>query len=298
MVHGQKNVGTEKGPDFLRIMGLKDRIKACGYLCEDHGDIQLPAGGEIPARKKTTKGADFPDRVGFGNKCIAESIYEPLKDPQKFVLTVGGDHSVGIGTISAALKARPDCVIVWIDAHADINTPSTSSSGSFHGMPVGIAMRLDCTSDYQESCEFQWLKDYPTLEPKNLVYIGLRDIDVPERELIKELNIPAYTMHHIDRYGIGAIMEEVVDYVGGRPMHVSFDIDACDPYFAGSTGTAVRGGLTYRESHFVCEMLSATGNLHSLDIVEVNPDQVPGEKHSTGEAAISIVESCLGKSLL
>jgi arginase len=219
------------------------------------------------------------------------------KDDTKFILILGGDHSIAVGSLAAAMKTNPDVVIIWVDAHADINTPSTSLSGYYHGMPLGFAMRLDGADEPY----FQWLNDYPALKPENLVYIGLRDLDPAERVVLKELNIKSYNMSDIDRMGIGRVMKEVVKWVDDRPMHVSFDIDACDPFFASATGTKVRGGLSFRESHFICESLASTNNLASMDIVEVNPELLyvePKSKESTYFAAISLVESCLGRDIL
>jgi len=293
MVFGQKLVGTELAPDALRQNGLQDRIRSIdggSFLVEDLGNLDLPQRSRLGPR------GQFADVIGRGNEIICQKCCEYMSDNSKFVLTLGGDHSIALGSMTAAITARPDTVVVWVDAHADLNTPESSISGSYHGMPVGIAMRLPGWPE--DLNEFGWLNGYGQLDPKNIVYIGLRDLDHFEKKTIKKLGIKAYTMHHIDRLGIGNVMQEVMEYVGGRPMHLSFDIDACDPFFAGSTGTHVRGGLTFRETQYICEVLADSNELGSMDLVEVNPNLSAHSSTDTCEAAITIIESCLGKSLL
>jgi len=259
-------------------------------MVEDLGNVKFPKHSAVGQKQK------YKDLIGECNRILAEKWVEVAKDESKFILLLGGDHSIALGSVAAAMKTNPDAVIIWVDAHADINTPDTSYSGNYHGMPIGFAMRLPGS----EGKFFDWLKEYPILKPENLIYIGLRDVDDAERKLLKELNLKSYDMTDIDRMGIGQVMKEVIQYVDNRPMHMSYDIDACDPFFAGATGTTVRGGLTFRESHFICEALAATNNLISMDIVEVNPvlDVEAKSKESTYYAAMSIVESSLGRDIL
>jgi len=195
-------------------------------MVEDLGNIKFPRRSKLGEQER------YKDLVGECNRIIAEKWIEVAKDDTKFILLIGGDHSIGLGSVAAAIKTNPDVVIIWVDAHADLNTPLTSLSGDYHGMPLGFAMRLEGT----DGPYFEWMKNYPALKPENLVYIGLRDVEEVERNLLKELNIKSYNMSDIDRMGIGRVMKEVVKYVDDRPMHVSYDIDACDPFFAGATG--------------------------------------------------------------
>jgi len=287
---GQKWIGTDVAPDVLRSHGLTNRIRKLGFMVEDFGNMKFPKRSVVGGQER------YKDLVGECNRIIAERWIDVAKDDTKFILLLGGDHSVALGSVAAAMKNNPDVVIIWVDAHADLNTPLTSVSGNYHGMPLGFAMRLEGT----DGPDFEWLDDYPTLKPENLVYIGLRDVDEPERKMIKALNIKSYDMSDIDRMGIGGVMKEVVKYVDDRPMHLSYDIDSCDPFFAGATGTKVRGGLTYRESHFVCEALARTNNLISMDMVEVNPELHVGlkSKESTYFTALSLIESCVGRDIL
>lgn len=175
-----------------------------------------------------------------------------------------------MGTISGVMRAHPDAVVVWVDAHGDINTPETSTSGNIHGMPVsfllGIAGELPKVESGPQP--FSWVK--PVLRPDRLVYIGLRDVDDGEKKILREHNIRAYSMHEVDKYGIGRVVELALAHVnpdGTRPIHLSFDVDALDPTVAPSTGTPVRGGLTFREGHYICEAIAETGLLVGLDIM-------------------------------
>lgn len=169
----------------------------------------------------------------------------------------------GMGTVSGTKKKFPDAAVIWVDAHADINTPLTTDSGNLHGCPISFLLGL-------KGCDIPpfniWLE--PCLAPQDLVYIGLRDIDNGEKRILKDLGIKVFSMHDVDKHGIGRVMEMALGYVGAtRPIHLSFDVDALDPTVAPSTGTPVRGGLSFREGHYICEAIAETGNLVSLDIV-------------------------------
>lgn len=183
-----------------------------------------------------------------------------------FPLTLGGDHSIGAGSLAGILKIRPNTGVIWVDAHADINTPEMSESGNMHGMPVGLLMN-GVGGDPSKIPGFEWLgsedmKD-ARLDSSAIVYIGLRDVDTKEREVLREKGIKTFTMFDVDKYGIGGVMEQTLDYLlkddKDRPIHLSYDIDAVDPILAPATGTAVRGGLTYREAHYVAEATARSG---------------------------------------
>jgi arginase len=181
-------------------------------------------------------------------------------------LTLGGDHSIAMGTVSASLSVYPDLGVIWVDAHADINTTETTDSGNLHGMPISFLMGLG-----EPVKEFEWLK--PCLRRERIVYIALRDVDKGEKLILKENGIKAYSMHDVDKLGIAKVMEQCFEYLGqDTPIHLSFDVDALDPTVAPATGTPVRGGLTFREGHYICEEVFSTGRLVSMDMVEVNPE--------------------------
>lgn len=199
-----------------------------------------------------------------------------------------------MGTVSGTKKRFPDAAVIWVDAHADINTPLTTDSGNLHGCPISFLLGL-------KGCDIPpfnvWLE--PCLAPQDLVYIGLRDIDNGEKQILRDLGIKVFSMHDVDKYGIGRVMDMVLAHVGAtRPIHLSFDVDALDPSVAPSTGTPVRGGLTFREGHFICEAIAETGNLVGLDIVEVNPDlQDKLAAEQTVAIGCSLARAALGETL-
>lgn len=210
------------------------------------------------------------------------------------------DHTIGAGSLAGLLQTHPDAGVIWVDAHADINTPTVSPSGNMHGMP--IAFVVDQLTNHSKVPGLEWMANGPFLPPKNLVYVGLRDVDSGERQIIRDLGIKAFSMMEVDRYGIGKVMEMALDHLCGkslRPLHMSYDIDAVDPILAPSTGTAVRGGLTWREALFVAEAVAESKALVSLDMVEVNPSLVPGSgADATVDMALLLISSALGNRIL
>lgn len=228
----------------------------------------------------------------------------PHAKANRFVLTLGGDHSIGIGSMSGILHARPDTGILWVDAHADINVPRASLSGNIHGMVLAFLMNLENCRSLAPGFDWMNTEGVPCLSPSRLVYIGLRDLDIAERHIIKQLGIRAYTMHEIDKFGISKCMEWSLDYLQGRrvrPIHLSLDIDSVDPAFAPSTGTRVNGGLSYREAYYIAEATAATGVLSSMDLVEVNPSlggNIEGASERTVNMANGLIASALGNKIL
>lgn len=241
-----------------------------------------------------------PRAVSAVTKQLSSQVYEHAREG-RFVLTLGGDHSIAIGTISGTAKAtrerlNREIAVIWVDAHADINTPETSDSGNIHGMPVAFLTGL--AKDDKDK-PFGWLEDIHKLNVNKLVYIGLRDVDRGEKKILRENNIKAFSMHDIDRYGIGKIMDMALGWIGSdTPIHLSFDVDALDPQWAPSTGTPVRGGLTLREGDFIAECVHQTGSLIALDLVEVNPSLEEHGAQETVRAGCSIVRCALGDTLL
>ena len=271
-----------------------------------------------------------PLSVSAVTKKLSAQVYEHAA-AGRLTLTLGGDHSIAIGSISGAAKAIRERLgrsmnVIWVDAHADINTPETSGSGSIHGMPCAFL-----TGIANPDPIFSWIKELchegSTIEANRLVYIGLRDVDIPEKQILRKYNIKAFSMHDVDRWGIGRCMEMALEYLAGfdrpdlkavrgeervgggyiyeglGPTYLSFDVDALDPMWAPSTGTPVRGGLTLREGDFICECLHATGALVGMDLVEVNPTapgytaDSPGAE-ATIRAGCSLIRCALGESLL
>lgn len=293
MTYGQPFVGTDSSPSLLREAGLREHLSALGWRVEDLPDLdfsQLSSAGASPNPK-----AKNLSQVAKGNQMLQEVVESKMMEG-RFPLVLGGDHSIGIGSLAGILCVRPETGVLWIDAHADLNTPAISESGNMHGMPLGLLVE-GVTSDPLPGLE--WLASVPKLRPEALVYVGLRDVDPLERMLIQELGICAFTMHEIDRYGIGHVMELALEHLAGRPLHLSYDIDAVDPLLAPATGTTVRGGLTYREAHYVAEAAARSGNLASAEVVELNPTLSHDEgAKETVELGLQIITSLMGKSII
>lgn len=264
-------------------------------------DNKVHAYGDLmPSEDPEHRRMKNPRAVSAVTKKLSSQVYEHAREG-RFVLTLGGDHSIAIGTISGTAKAvrerlGRDMAVIWVDAHADINTPETSDSGNIHGMPVSFLTGL--ATDTAEN-PFGWITEDQRISPAKLVYIGLRDVDRGEKKILKDNNIKAFSMHDIDRHGIGKVMDMALGWIGrDTPIHLSFDVDALDPMWAPSTGTPVRGGLTLREGDFIAECVHETGSLVALDLVEVNPNLEAHGVSETVRAGVSIVRCALGDTLL
>lgn len=231
---------------------------------------------------------------------------------KKLVITLGGDHAIASGSVSGILSVYPLVRVLWIDAHGDCNIPETSPGGNYHGMAAAHIMKL-----FKKSIPFfYWMEEVPCLPVDRIAYIGLRDLDEGEKNILKQNNIACYTMRDVDKYGISKVVEMAlsrIDPEGNNPLHISFDIDSCDPSVSPGTGTKARGGLTYREAHYICESLAETNRLVGADLVEISPlmdkqeedacmhgDQLPIKPNTTQTVrfGIELLGSLLGKSIL
>lgn len=300
---GQCKPGVDAAPSALIESGLLTQLREeLGYKL--HGDDTVHLYTDlVPKDDPPHRNMKNPRAVSAVTKRIAEQVYSHAKEG-RLVLTLGGDHSIAIGTIGGTAKAirerlGRDIAVIWVDAHADINTPETSGSGNIHGMPVSFLTGL-ATEEREEF--FGWLGPDNLISVKKLVYIGLRDVDAGEKRILRENGIKAFSMFDIDRHGIGRVMEMALGHIGtDTPIHLSFDVDALDPMWAPSTGTPVRGGLTLREGDYICECVHETGSLVAVDLVEVNPSLAPSNDigaHETVRAGCSLVRCALGESLL
>lgn len=294
---GQSHRGVRLAPQTLRDAGLATVIAELGHELVDKQDLNLPTHDMVAATEvESSHGLSrlrYALPIGEACRQICEAVEEATKPPENFCLTLGGDHSVAFGSIHGVFKARPDMSLVWVDAHGDFNTPETSPTGNLHGMPLAaltgyVKTGLPC---------FEWLERGPHLDPKRVVLVGVRSLDSGERRMLKEAGITVFTTKEIDRYGIGRVMEQVLEVVepDKRPLHVSFDIDAMDPLEAPGTGTRVRGGLTYREAHYILESLSDTKKLGSMDLVEIDP--VLDTNNQTSALGVELIASALGKAI-
>jgi arginase len=281
--------------------GLVDQLKD-DLEYELHYDGQVHSYSDLmPKNDPEYRGMKNARAVCAVTKKLSSQVYDHASKG-RFVLTLGGDHSIAIGTISGTAKAirerlGRDMAVIWVDAHADINTPEVSDSGNIHGMPLAFLTGL--ATEKKQDNPFGWIKEDQRVSVKKLVYIGLRDVDRAEKKLLREHGIKAFSMHDIDRHGIGKVMDMALGWIGSdTPIHLSFDIDALDPMWAPSTGTAVRGGLTLREGDFIAECVHETGSLVALDLVEVNPSLEQQGAAETVRAGVSIVRCALGDTLL
>lgn len=284
--------GVDMGPSALRIAGITRKLETLGYTVTDEGDIPVHA---LEIGEEGSSNLKFLTEIARATTILAERVESAL-DANRFPLILGGDHSMGIGSlggVAAHCKREGKRLgVVWIDAHADMNTPETTPSGNIHGMPLAVAMGLGHPK----------LKaiggDFVKVQPENVVIIAARDLDVGEVELIKRLNLSAYTMFDIDKRGIYPIIAEVVEKLRHQVdhLHVSFDLDSVDPLVAPGVGTPVPGGLSFREAHFVMEYLAETQMVGSLDVTEVNP--ILDTRNSTAVFATEVVSSCMGKRIL
>ena len=242
MTFGQPYVGTDFGPKLLRKAGLLKCLASIGWRVHDNGDLDFESVAKSTKMSKNNPKAKNSLIVGKGCEMVANAVIEAIDDGT-FPLLIGGDHSIAAGSLAGLLKARPNTGVIWVDAHADLNIPELSDSGNMHGMPVGLLMK----GMVKENCMvegFEWLdseemKDV-RLNPDSIVYIGLRDVDANERVILREKGIKSFTMFEVDKYGIGGVMEQTLDYLlekdPDRPLHLSYDIDAVDAEIAQATG--------------------------------------------------------------
>ncbi|CAG5129633.1 unnamed protein product [Candidula unifasciata] len=263
---GQPRTGAELGPGALREAGLVSQLESLGNHVIDFGDVEL----EPVSRDEPVMGVKNPLAVGTANKKLSDAVTKLLKQNQS-IITLGGDHSMAIGSIHGHAQVEPDLVIVWVDAHADIHTPLTSPSGNIHGMPLSFLARE--LQDYVPDLPgFDWCS--PCISVHDIAYIGLRDVDPAERAIIEKFGICSYSMQEVDKFGIREVVDRALqqlDPSGTRPIHLSFDVDGMDPSLTPSTGTPVPGGLSLRETLYLAEKIAETGRLSVLDVAEVNP---------------------------
>ncbi|CAL8302017.1 unnamed protein product [Boreogadus saida] len=289
---GQKRRGVEHGPKFIRDAGLLERLSNLDCPVHDLGDLTF----HHPEKDDTCMQVRFPRTVGRANQLLAGAVSSAVGAGHTCVM-LGGDHSLAIGSVEGHSRQCPDLGLIWVDAHTDVNTPATSPSGNLHGQSVAFMLK-ELQDKMPDLPGFSWMK--PFLSSRDLVYIGLRDVDPGEYYILKTLGIQYFSMRDIDRLGIQRVMEETLDHLlarSQRPLHLSFDIDAFDPSLAPATGTPVNGGLTYREGIYITEEIHNTGLLSAMDLVEVNPLQGASRAamEATAALAVDVIASSLGQ---
>ncbi|XP_054622708.1 arginase-1 isoform X2 [Dunckerocampus dactyliophorus] len=264
--------------------------KSC--VVKDYGNLTF----EELASDEPVGSVKFARAVGSANRRLSEAVQAVKREGHTSVM-LGGDHSLAIGSIHGHAAAVGELSVVWVDAHADINTPLTTPTGNMHGQPVSHLLH-ELRSKIPVLPNFSWLKS--CVHAKDLVYIGLRDVDPEEHYILKLLGVKVFSMTQVDRLGVARVMEETCDFLSGRvkkPIHLSYDIDAIDPSVTPATGTPVVGGLTYREGIYISEHLSQTGLLSGVDMVEVNPlrGHTEQEVQSTTRTAVDLLLACFGR---
>lgn len=282
---GQMRRGVDMGASAIRYAGLPARLQNLGWHVTDMGNIRIPdmlsqPHDDIPNAHNSTAVA-----------AIAQQAYEAMQrtiDSNQIAVFLGGDHSCAIGTLAGSITRPQRTGIVWVDAHADFNTPDTSPSGSIHGMVVSSVMGM-CPPPLQIGTTH--------LMPDQIVMIAIRDLDREERIALRQSGITVYTMRDIDEYGIAAIMRKTLEHFAEiEAIHVSFDMDSLDPTVAPGVGTPVSGGLSVREAHLIMEVLHDTQKVVALDLVEVNP--ILDQFNQTAELAVDLAGSLFGQRIL
>jgi len=289
---GTSRRGVDMGPSALRIAGIEEKLKNIGCRVKDHGDIPIKMRESLPEADPKLK---YLEEIVRASEVLAAKVEKSLAR-NHLPLSIGGDHSMAIGSIAGAAsfcrKNAKTPGVIWIDAHTDMNDETTTPSGNIHGMPLAAALgrgdrRLTHLMGFA-----------PKVEPQNCALIGIRSIDAMEKEIIKRLDLQVYTMSDIDKKGVDFIITRVLDRLKKNVghIHVSFDIDSVDPSVAAGVGTPVAGGLTYRETHFIMESIAECGCLASLDIAEVNP--ILDNRNQSAEFAAELAASVMGKRIL
>lgn len=282
---GQARRGVDMGPSAIRYAGLKGRLRALGYDVKDGGDVTVPVRDTLPEEG----GMSFLEQVVK----VCEQVYGLGVDAIQagnLPIFLGGDHSVAVGTVGAASHEEPIGVL-WVDAHGDFNTPETSPSGNIHGMPLAALTG-------QGAPELVNLgRPGAKMDPRDIMLIGIRDLDTQEKTLLRASGAGIYTMREIDERGIGIVAREALKRLQHRTrLHVSLDLDALDPSEAPGVGTPVVGGLRYREAHLLMEILAESKKIRSMDLVEVNP--ILDHSNRTAELAIGLLCSAMGEKIL
>jgi arginase len=280
------------GPSALRLAGLNARLASLGYEVEDLGNVSVAQQESTPTGAENAK---YLPQIAKSCAKLAAMV-ESVISAGRFPLVLGGDHSIAAGTVAGAshyYRQRGEKIgLIWIDAHADMNTPESSPSGNVHGMPLACCIG-------QGPHELTEIFDYsPKVEGANVALIGVRDVDEREREVVRASGLSAFTMRDIDERGLRNVMEQAVAIAlnGTTGFHLSLDMDSVDPDEAPGVGTPVRGGMTYREAHLAMETICDCGRMVSMEVVEVNP--VLDSANRTALLGVELVMSAMGKKIL
>ncbi|HEX5635309.1 MAG TPA: arginase [Gemmatimonadales bacterium] len=289
---GASRRGVDMGPSALRIAQLERRLEALGHEVEDSGNVDVPEREELA---DVQSALDLLPAITEVCRELAGRTARAIREGW-MPLVLGGDHSLGAGSVagvSTAYAERGERIgLIWLDAHGDINTPSSSLSGNVHGMPVAHLL------GHGDPALVALASPAPAVRAENTVIVGVRDLDPAEREHARTFGLRIFTMRDVDERGLREVMREAIEIAtrGTAGFHVSCDADWIDPAEAPGVGTPVRGGATYREGHLAMEMMADTGRMVSMDMVEINP--VLDEMNRTAELCVGLVTSGLGLRIL
>jgi arginase len=284
--------GVDLGPAAMRIARLNQRIAQLGYEVRDLGDLRIEQPTTVCQPGDRAK---YLKEIAAACELIATEVRKAVEQGELPVI-LGGDHSVAIGSLAGVVASVPEASrpvgLIWFDAHADMNTPETTPSGNIHGMPLAALFGRGAP-------ELTQIEGFaPKLDPRLCVHVGARDLDPPERELIRRTGLRFFTMREIDERGMSACMDEAIEIARRAPggYAVTLDVDALDPGDAPGSGTVVRGGLTYREAHLAMEKIAEAGGMISFEVVEINTTLDVNNR--TAELGVELILSALGKTIL
>lgn len=290
---GASQRGTLMGPDALRTAGLPAVLEQLGIAVEDHGNLTI-AGAPVADDPPPEKARQYRD-IQTWTRTISPQAHE-LMQSGATPLFLGGDHSLAMGTINGVARhwqaQGRELFVLWLDAHADYNTPMTTISGNMHGMSSAFLCGEPGLDGLLGNAEPR-----ASIAPAQLGLFGIRSIDPLEKVLVHERKIPLVDMREIDEFGVGVPIRRIIERVKARNgvLHLSFDVDFLDPSLAPGVGTTVPGGATYREAHLIMELLHDSGLVRSIDIVELNP--FLDERGRTARVVVELIASLFGQQI-
>jgi arginase len=294
--------GVDMGPSAVRVAGLGRRLATLGYDVTDLGNISVAQPEAVDDAGPSD--AKYLRQIAASCERVGELVAQALADG-KMPIVLGGDHSIAVGTVAGVSRYFRDndnrdndndsggpIGLLWLDAHADMNTPQSSPSGNVHGMPLACCVGVGPDS---LTGMFGFA---PKVDPSNVALVGIRDVDLLERGTVRDTGVRAFTMRDIDERGMRSVMDEAIAIAtkGTSGFHLSLDMDFVDPEYAPGVGTPIRGGATYREAHLAMEVICDSGRMVSMEVVEVNP--VIDEVNRTADLAVELILSAMGKKIL
>ncbi len=284
---GADRRGVDMGPSAIRYAGLHERLEKLGWEVEDNGNIDVPIAETREIQDKRLK--YMPEIVDV-NQQLYQAVAQAINDGVT-PLVIGGDHSLGIGSLAGCAASGKQFGVIWFDTHGDYNSLDTTSSGNIHGMPLAVANGIGAAELTGVGGTQRKIRE------ENTVIIGARDFDDEEREMIHKSKITVFSMSDIDRLGMEEVVRRGIEIAsqGTDGVHVSFDLDVIDPSEAPGVGTPVQGGMTYREAHLAMEMVAECTCLLSMDVVEVNP--ILDMHNKTAELAVGLIGSAFGQRI-